>query len=279
MISEYFKRVTLRNNRLSYKVYRGLNKNQNIKIVGIIRMRNESELIQDTLDHFSKFVDGVIIYDDCSDDNSMEIALAHPLTLKLIRNKRWRAKHRAWEETANRGLAMEYAKKYNPEWFFYADCDERFEGEIREYLLNCSQDIEGIRIQLLDAYITNNDQEPYGRGRKLYNFRKLFGIEQRDILMIWRNNGIIGYNYHYPDMREPLGFNERKIVTKFYCQHYGKALSIQQWEDTCDYYINNFPGYAEKWSQRKGQAVHSESDFGTKLLIWEEAKENAQKIN
>ena len=44
------------------------------KIIGLIRIRNESLILKDTLDHFSKFVDGIIIFDDHSFDNSVSIA-------------------------------------------------------------------------------------------------------------------------------------------------------------------------------------------------------------
>ena len=55
-------------------------------------------------------------------------------------------------------------------------------------------------------------------------------------------------------------------------QHYGKAISIGHWEDTCNYYMEHFPQYSDKWRQRKGLAVHTLSDFGTPLYSWEEVK-------
>ena len=95
--------------------------------------------------------------------------------------------------------------------------------------------------------------------------------------MIWRNLPAISYG-KLDDMREPLGFNESDVITKFSCQHYGKSLSIEHWEATCDYYINNFPGYAEKWKQRKGKAIHTSSDQGNLLYTWAEAKKHFIKM-
>ena len=50
----------------------------------------------------------------------------------------------------------------------------------------------------------------------------------------------------------------------------GKPLSIEHWEQTCDYYVTHFPyeTYGLKWKARKGRAIHTASDFGRSLLPW-----------
>ena len=37
--------------------------------------------------------------------------------------------------------------------------------------------------------------------------------------------------------------------TDLYCQHYGKSLSVDHWEETCDYDVRHFPfeTYGRKW--------------------------------
>ena len=246
-----------------------------IKIVGLIRERNESLVLQDTLDHISQFVDGVIVYDDDSSDDSAKIAKNHPIVLEVIINKKWRQDKRIWEETANRRLLHNRGRKLNPDWFFYFDADERFEGEIKHYLTkDCPENINCIRISLFDAYITKDDKKPYlGDSTKLFGFRKFFGPERRDILMIWRN--IEKASFIGLDARQPKGFSRKETEVKFYCQHYGKSLSIEQWEETCDYYANFFPKYSEKWLARKGKAVHIMSDFGNTLHNWNKVKERS----
>jgi ABC-type polysaccharide/polyol phosphate transport system ATPase subunit len=248
---------------------------KNIKVVGMIRMRNEELILQDTLDSFSKIVDGIIIYDDASDDKSVEIARKHHAVIEVIENKVWKL-DRMEEETRSRQLLLEHAQHYNPEWLFYSDCDERFEGDIRSFLSSNEADsIKGIRISLFDAYMTNKDSE-YVKNDTLYNFRKFFGPEKRDILMIWKNDPDV--KFEGLDCREPKV--NGNIITKFYCQHYGKSLSEKQWEETCDYYINNFPEpYASKWKKRKGKAIHKYSDFSTPLYTWEDVKNNSIKID
>ena len=86
--------------------------------------------------------------------------------------------------------------------------------------------------------------------------------------MLWRNIPAIHFAAHHG--REPCGTTN--VGTGLFCQHYGKSLSIEHWEETCDYYIKHFPfdTYGRKWTERKGKAVHTESDFGRPLYEWGE---------
>lgn len=272
----YIKNVTLRNNPASYRVSAGmLGSLKRGGIVGIIRVRNEELVIKDTLDHMSSFVDGVILYDDASTDSTVNIAINHPLVVKVIVNKKWR-KNRAWEETANRQLLLSFARRFHPKWLFYFDADERFEGDIKSFLESKRSDgIDGIRIQLFDAYMTPHDNDPYTGKTRLLNFREKFGPEGRDILMIWRNRSKV--RYLEPDSRQPMILSEN-VITSFFCQHYGKALSVEQWEETCRYYYENFPEYSAKWKARFGKAIHKKSDFDTELLTWDQVKKSTIRI-
>ena len=68
--------------------------------------------------------------------------------------------------------------------------------------------------------------------------------------------------------REPGG--AERVRTDLYCQHYGKSLSVENWEETCDYYVRHFPfeTYGRKWRDRKGRAIHTQSDFMWPLYEW-----------
>lgn len=239
------------------------------KLIVLLRIRNESLILEDTLDHLSEFCDGIVAYDDCSTDNTFEILQKHPNVLAIIKNFYWKKtiKGRQKAETAHRKKLMEIALKYNPEWLFCADADERYIGDIRDFITsNKSKGIDGVRLSLFDAYLTPTDNKAYRCGNLKY-FRKYFGVERRDILMLWRASA--NAVYKGLDRREPQ-LESKHIQTLFYVQHYGKALSIQHWEDTCDYYIKYFPyrTYGKKWEERKGKAIHLVSDFGTPLYIW-----------
>jgi hypothetical protein len=84
--------------------------------------------------------------------------------------------------------------------------------------------------------------------------------------MLWRNRPEIHFAQHHA--REPGGL--KNVRTDLYCQHYGKSLSVDHWEETCDYYIKHFPfeTYGRKWMKRKGKGIHTESDFQRPLYAW-----------
>ncbi|WP_069329134.1 glycosyltransferase family 2 protein [Paenibacillus nuruki] len=255
-----------------------------IKILGMIRIRNEELIIQDTLDHLSQHCDAIICFDDASVDKTIEIISNHEKVVGIIRNFVWESdsEDRLNSETNHRKLLVEFSKNFKPEWLFYADADERFVGDIRGFLLSDKAlDIDILRISLFDAYLTPFDSSPFKKGEELLNFRKKFGPERRDIAMIWKSNNPY-IKYIGKDSREPNFPENLHIVTKFLCQHYGKSLSIQHWEETCNYYINHFPyePYGKKWFERKGKAIHLMSDFDNPLYYWdEELFENAIKIH
>jgi glycosyltransferase involved in cell wall biosynthesis len=241
-----------------------------VPLVAISRVRNESLLLQDTLDHVAGFADAIFIYDDASDDDTFDIAMNHPQVAGVIRNQRWRGgeQERLLSETRHRGLLLALARKtFSMEWCFCFDADERYVGPIREFVRSETMPtLNGVRVRLFDAYMTASDSEPFAKGRKLLDFRANFGPEYRDILMLWRDRP--GARYEGLDSREPR--IEGECETMFYCQHYGKSLSVEQWEATCQYYIDHFPfeSYGKKWSERRGKALHVQSDFGNALRAW-----------
>ncbi|WP_295123093.1 glycosyltransferase family 2 protein [uncultured Leifsonia sp.] len=272
---DYTINVSLRNLRPFFRVIRGARTVPAGSIVGMIRLRNEQDLLQDTLDHLSGIVDGIVVFDDASTDRSREIAVGHPHVIEVIVNRHWRRRNRIWEETANRRILYARAKRHWPAWVFYSDADERFVGDIRSFLQNAGPEVHGLRVNLFDAYMTPEDHAPHREGQPLLDFRSSFGPEQRRILMAWRPEASVDFTTR--DAREPQGV-PGPFVDRFECQHYGKALSEAQWEETCRYYVDNFPVYRDKWLARMGKALHTESDFGTPLYSWVDVTSHAVDI-
>ncbi len=160
-------------------------------LVAMTRMRNEALILPDTLDYLSGFADAIIAYDDASTDRTVEILRAHPKVALIVANREWEqdvdARKRA--EARHRGLLLDMARAELPhEWMFCFDPDERVVGDVRELVQSPrSEACNAVRVRLFDAYMTSEDQEPYTPEQELMHFRRYFGPEQRDILMLWRN--------------------------------------------------------------------------------------------
>jgi hypothetical protein len=152
------------------------------------------------------------------------------------------------------------------DWIFCFDADERVTGDLRGFIEGKhSSDYDGVRVQLF-TYMTPGDHAPYQADRESLGFRRFFGPERQDILMLWRNRSDIIFAKHHA--REPGGVE--RVGTGLYCQHYGKSLSVEHWEETCEYYMRHFPfdTYGRKWRDRKGRAIHTQSDFMRPLYEW-----------
>jgi len=232
------------------------------RILGLTRIRNEACIIHETLDHFAKFCDlGVVVFDDASQDATPELVAGHPAVVDLIRNFKWNPKRPALEGQ-HRQMLLDRGRSYNPHWFLYFDADERIEWDFK---VPKTADFDAVAMKLWDAYITREDQHEIGC------HRKWFGPEWREIVFLFRNVPKMKYGGY--DQRNIAGF-ERPLKTGF-VKHYGKAVSVREWEETCVYYQLPCwgPDYNRKWKARMGRAVHTHSDFGHPLVSWSDAKE------
>lgn len=234
-------------------------------IIGLTRVRNESEIIKDTLDHMATFCDAVVVYDDCSTDDTLKICREHPIVVHTIQGLRWDSdrKRAEWQNRAHL-LKCGKAVAGPKDWFVYMDADERIEFDWKQ-LYHADKDTIGFKMKLFDFYITNDDIS------KNYNERKWMGPEYRNILMAFRNLPTLDYSS--PDQREVHLRSKGKIIDSGYVKHYGKAVSVKQWEETCEYYSRYFPKYSAKWEKRKGKAIHTVSSFGLPLITWDEKEE------
>jgi glycosyltransferase involved in cell wall biosynthesis len=226
-------------------------------LIALTRVRNEALLLPDTLDYLARHVDAIVAYDDASSDDTVEILRRHPKVALIVANAAWEedVAARKLAEGRHRGLLLDMARAELPhDWMLCFDPDERITGDLRAFLRGRGEgECDAVRVRLFDAYMTEDDHAPYTRGQELLDFR-------RPEIVFAEGDG-----------RTPRGMTKEKI--DLYCQHYGKSLSVAHWEETCDYYIRHFPfeTYGKKWTERKGQAIHTQSDFKRPLYEWGEA--------
>jgi len=236
---------------------------QNMKIVGITRVRNEENIILNTLNHVSNFVDEIYVYDDCSTDNTVDICKSHKKVKKVIEGTIWGSTsiQRRRAEGELRDIIYRESLYSNPDYVYYFDADEY------EYPENLDFKYDTYSFRLYDFYITESDVN------NNYLEREFMGPEYRDIIMMFKPNP----NIKFTD-RQPIGVS-KNIGFGGYIKHYGKSISIEEWNKTCEYYVNTFGShYKDRWFPRIGKAVHSVSSFGNSFIKWEDRKLKGIKL-
>ena len=238
----------------------------NVRVTGMIRVRNETAIITDTLDHLARFCSGgIYVYDDVSTDETASLCASHPWVREVIRGAYWDS-NRGRAEYENRAAVLKaaQAKAGAQDWLVYLDADERIEFNWSD-LYRQPDDVIAVRMKLFDFYITPDD------ANLIYHQRQWMGPEFRPIVIAFRN--LPSLQFRHLDQREVELGCEGRIIEAGFVKHYGKAISIEQWEHTCDYYRTYFPAYAAKWAARKGKAIHTKSDFGHDLIRWEQKED------
>lgn len=240
---------------------------------GICKIRNEQHIISDTLDCWAEYCDqGVHCYLDCCTDGTAEICRAHPAVVEVIESTLYDP-DRERAEWFNRQAVLSSALRYvTPDcWVVYFDGDEHLEQFDKAWL-----DDPGIQMAAVgsfDAYITEEDKHLTEWD---YRQRRWVGAEYEWAPYFYRCNQPL--MFHQPDQRNihlPRGANVR-LEGKL--RHWGKGLSVRKWEEKCRYYTYIFgPKYADKWRARSGKAVHTVSDFGNPLVLWEDILSGKEK--
>jgi glycosyltransferase involved in cell wall biosynthesis len=103
-----------------------------LKIFALIAFRDESKHLPGLLSHLRDYVDGFIGFDDCSTDNSFEIASTEPKMVGLFQRKIPSSDH--YFEVQNREAMLRAACRFGANWVLCCDADERFETRFLEQL-------------------------------------------------------------------------------------------------------------------------------------------------
>jgi len=245
-----------------------------MRFTGMMRVRNAGDLLRDSLDHMAQFCDEVFVFDDASTDDTVDVATAHPVVREVLRATKWDPDQQH-VQSVQRHVLFQYARSLGKNrWCLYLDADERLELD-PELARQLTPDVNGLAFRLFDFYLTPDDHAPYRRGAPLATSRRWCGPEYRDIIMAFDREKAT-----FPPtegcVREPIV--EGKTMLIGYAKHYGKAISVADWERKCDHYARHVPRYAAKWEARRGQAIHTRSDFGAELVPWESRNRGAVPV-
>ena len=240
-------------------------------VKGICKARNEAHIIRDTLDNWAQYCDaGIHVYCDGCTDETPEICREHPAVVEVIESD-YLDPDRERAEYFNRQQLLNSARRFiGPrDWVAYFDADENLYDLDPVFLRNPL--LRRICTPMYETYVTPEDEHLEATQ---YRQRRWCGDEWEYSPMFFRNTPWIGF--FRPDQRNmevgpPLKPAENAMTA--ICRHWGKGISIGHWNQKCVYYSTVFgPKYAEKWDHRRGKAVHTVSDFGRPLVLWDDLR-------
>ena len=236
-------------------------------VAGITKVRNEEHIIQDTLDNWAEVCDQIFVYDDASEDDTLEICHGHPAVVEVIASD-FLDPDRLRAEWYNRQQVLNAAQRFDPDWVAYFDGDEHLHKFDKSILEDPSVTI--VATQWHDMYVTPEDE---GIDDEDYWQRRWCGTEYRQIPFFYRNDPRLSFTM--PDQRIMHHARLSVYPVSGVIQHWGKGHSEMVWERKVEYYGQVFGKYAEKWRARKGQAVHRDylSDDGNPLVLFEDILE------
>jgi len=102
------------------------------KIIAIYRIRNEERWIKKSLESISEICQEIIILDDCSTDNTVEICKKFPNVVEIYERK----DELPLDEVRDKKIIWEMAMKRNPDFILKLDGDEVFAPNSKDIIFN-----------------------------------------------------------------------------------------------------------------------------------------------
>ena len=233
----------------------------------IMKVRDESHIIRETLDNWSQYCTAAHVYDDCSEDGTAEICRSHPLVVEVVSSNLFDP-NRERSERFNRQAVLASAQRFlgKDDWLVYADGDEH----LFDFPLGVLErsDVDVVACKSYDAYITPEDATCGWKMR-----RPWVGPGWEFAPYFYRNRPWLKFSQ--PDQRNLQMTSRERLRIEGNVLHWGKGISVEHWERKCRYYSDVFgPKYQAKWEGRKGKAVQIDwkSVYGNPLVRWEDVR-------
>lgn len=117
------------------------------RILCVMQVRNEARYLPGCLDHLRRHVDGFIILNDGSTDQTPDIIRAEPKLLEALDNPA--TSPHTWDERINKQKLLGAARRHQADWVLICDADERFETKFLQGLHVIAGSLDQVGFQML----------------------------------------------------------------------------------------------------------------------------------
>lgn len=132
-----------------------------MKIIGLLIVKNEADILRECLDHAARWMDGIVAIDNGSTDASIDILEKHSIVVEL------ESDNDPFDESRLVPKLIDMAKGWNADWYIDNDADEFFPLETRSVLERVPAECNLLSVQI-ESHL---DGRPYNLKR---NWRRAY---------------------------------------------------------------------------------------------------------
>lgn len=229
-----------------------------MKLVAILRARNNIRTIGLCLQRLSDLTDEIIVVDNNSTDGTLEIYKRFPKIVTILHSK-------DYHEGRDKIMLLAEAKKRNPDWILLIDHDEVFEKHLTRKIMEryMHSNYDFVLFRICNYWLNERDCR-YDGYWFLYTLRA-----QRQM---WRN--VPGT--YFPDIKIHAGLvrgiGPRRYVSPYRLKHYGYSF-LPEVRAKYDFYKTLDPDYKDNYAHidPDGKALtYRYREFDSRIIntIW-----------
>lgn len=178
-----------------------------MKLVAILRIKDEILYIERCLKRLSELVDEIIVLDNGSTDGTLDV---YPFFSKIVQI----IKTEGFDEGRDKIMLLEAAKKQNPDWIMWIDGDEEFEEALDRSVLEkyMNSKYNKILFRMCNFWLS----EKYFRIDDKY-----FGYTLHPQRSMWRNDESAYFRDRSIHNGDIYGVSKPHFISPYRIKHYG----------------------------------------------------------